>query len=120
MFTGFGLTRDRDRRNQFPLKGLEVVRASKDDCIEEFRHYDISELYQSSFCAASTEKDLRKHASCSGDSGGPFFAKDASGSFVVFGVLRGGTYFFDCEGMGTTVFVPSYQNWIQDTFRQNS
>ena len=113
MVTGFGFTHDLDWRMRLRLKGLDVVRVPKDDCLKEFHNFLTPGLYHSSFCVISQANDWNQ-TTCFGDSGGPFFAKDANGSFVAFGFLHGGKY-QECLGMSLAVFLPFYVEWIKES-----
>ena len=119
MVTGFGLTFDSDMRGIFRLKGLEVTRVIKYNCLKEFEKYYVPGLYESSFCTGSTAKEWRKHSACYGDSGGPVFAKHSNGSFVVYGVLVSAKP-PNCLGMNLVAFLPAYLEWIGDVIGEYS
>lgn len=118
MVTGNGITNDFNWRSEFRLKRLDLVRVERSACIAEFRKYYAPRLYETSFCTASTAVEWKKQSTCFGDSGGPAYFKNGSDrSFVVYGVVVGGTR--TCSGMNLIVFLPAYLDWIRDIIERN-
>jgi hypothetical protein len=70
-----------------------------------------------------TYQDNQKRGACSGDSGGPAYAKSESGDWNIVGVTHGirGRYFGftrlpTCEeGMGIYTYAPAFTKWITAT-----
>ena len=65
-------------------------------------------------------KPLFLHDTCKGDSGGPFFVKDAKGRWLLAGVTSRGTDLAKtlCGDGGLYVRVDAYADWIADALKQ--
>jgi secreted trypsin-like serine protease len=65
-------------------------------------------------------KPLFLHDTCKGDSGGPFFVKDAKGRWLLAGVTSRGTDLSTtlCGDGGLYVRVDAYADWIADALKQ--
>jgi secreted trypsin-like serine protease len=66
-------------------------------------------------------KPLFLHDTCKGDSGGPFFVKDAKGRWLLAGVTSRGTDLATtlCGDGGLYVRVDAYAKWIADALKQS-